>query len=221
MNRYSLYLLLTVLALGADNAMAQSSSKRAGSWDFGITAMDQSAETLSGEQGANLDIAGRIGWGITALYNANDHLALGLDFGWNRPNYTATRIIEDPFAPDTVRSKLDMFSYEFKGVFHFIDGPVTPFVEASAGWTNMDSNIPDQPPTSGCWWDPWWGYICDSFYSTYSKTRFSYGGALGLRVDMRNGIGIKGSYGVKEIDTSNATEGASFEVWRLELLWKF
>ena len=124
-------------------------------------------------------------------------------------------------APDTIRSKLDMFSYEVKGVYHIIDGAFTPFVEASAGWTNMDSNIPDGPPTSGCWWDPWWGYICDSFYSTYSKTRFSYGGAVGFRFDTRGGAGIKASYGIKEIDTSNATESASFELWRLELLWRF
>jgi opacity protein-like surface antigen len=221
MNRYVLYLALTMLALGSHNASAQSTSDRAGTWDFGIFAMDQSSETLSGEQGSTLDIAGRLGWGITALYNANDHLAVGIDFAWNRPNYAATRIVENPAGENTIRSKLDMFSYELKGVFHFIDGPFTPFVEASAGWTNMDSNIPDGPPTSGCWWDPWWGYICDSNFSTYSKTRFSYGGAAGLRFDMRNGIGIKGSYGIKEIDTSNATESATFDIWKLELLWQF
>jgi hypothetical protein len=221
MNRYPLYFAFAVLAFSAESAMAQSTSDRAGTWDFGVMAIDQSSDTLYGEQGSSLDIAGRLGWGITALYNVNDHLAAGIDFGWNRPNYTATRILDDPSGPNSISSKLDMFSYEFKGVFHVIDGPITPFVEASAGWTNMDSNIPDGPPTSGCWWDPWWGHVCDGFYSTYSKTRFSYGGALGLRVDTGNGIGIKASYGIKEIDTSNATEGASFEVWKLELLWQF
>ena len=221
MNRYVLFVFTSALFFGAGTALAQPSSDRDGTWDFGIAMIDQSSETLDGQQGSTLDIAGRLGWGITAMYNLNDHLALGLDFGWNRPNYEATRIVEDPMGPDTVRTKLDMFSYEFKGAYHLIDGPLTPFIEASAGWTNMDSNIPDGPPISGCWWDPWWGYICDSFYSTYSKTRFSYGGALGLRFDTPNGIGIKGSYGIKEIDTSNATESASFEVWKLELLWQF
>ena len=221
MTSFPIVFVFAVLALGANSAMAQRSSDRAGTWDFGVAMVDQSAETLDGQQSSTLDIAGRLGWNITALYNLNDHLAFGLDFGWNRPNYEATRIVEDTTLPDTIRSKLDMFSYEFKGAFHLIDGPLTPYVEASAGWTNMDSNIPDGPPTTGCWWDPWWGYICDSNYSTYSKTRFSYGGALGLRFDTPNGIGIKGSYGIKEIDTSNATESASFEVWRLELLWQF
>lgn len=222
MNHYILSFALAGLAFGANDAQAQfSTSSRAGSWDFGLTITDQSSEVLYGQEDSSLDIASRVGWGLTALYNANDHLAVGLDFVWNRPNYEATRIVEDPMAPDTVRSKLDMFSYEVKGVYHIVDGAFTPFVEASAGWTNMDSNIPDGPPTSGCWWDPWWGYICNSYYSTYSKTRFSYGGAVGFRFDMRGGVGIKASYGVKEIDTSNATESASFENWRLELLWKF
>lgn len=221
MSRFLQVAVLAAVMLSANAAEAQYGHGRDGSWDFGLTLVDQSAENLIGEQGSTLEIAGRTGWGITAMYNLNDYLAVGLDFGWNRPNYLATRIIEEPMAPNTIRTKLDMFSYELKAALHFIDGPITPFVEASAGWTNMDSNIPDQPPTSGCWWDPWWGYICDSFYSTYSKTRFSYGGAAGLRADLGSGLGIKASYGVKEIDTSNATQAAVFNLWKLELLWKF
>ena len=221
MIRTATYLTLFLAALFANSAIAQSHSDRAGSWDFGILVLDQSSENLVGEQGATLDISGEVGWGLTAGYNINDRLAVMFDFAWASPDYEATRILEGSLLEDTIRAELDIYTYQLKGVYHFIDGPFTPFAELAAGWTTMDSNIIDGAPTSGCWYDPWWGYICDTFYSTYSKSRFSYGAAVGLRFDMSNGMGIKGSYGVQEIDTSNATESASFDAWRVDLLWRF
>ena len=114
-----------------------------------------------------------------------------------------------------------MFSYGLKGTFNLLDGPFTPYAELGLGWSNVDSNIADQPPVTGCWWDPWWGYICDTFYSTYSKTREYYAGALGLRWDFDNGMSLKGSYGLQEVSTGKSTEDASFEQIRVELAWRF
>jgi len=56
MNRCTLYLVLTMLAFAADNAMARSGSDRTGSWDFGITVMGQSSETLAGQEGASFEV---------------------------------------------------------------------------------------------------------------------------------------------------------------------
>ena len=221
MVRAPTYITLFLIALCTDTAIAQSNADRGGTWDFGLLVLDQSSENLTGEQGATLDISGDVGWGLTAGYNVNDHLAVMFDFAWTRPDYLATRIIEGSLVQDTIQSKLDVYSYQLKGVYHFVDGPLTPFAEIAAGWTTMDSNIIDGPPNTACWYDPWWGYTCDTYFSTYSKSRFSYGAAAGLRFDMRNGMAIKASYGIQEIDTSNATESASFEAWRMDLLWRF
>jgi hypothetical protein len=53
MNPYALYLALTLFALGADTATAQSSSERAGTWDFGITMTDQSSNAT---ESASFDV---------------------------------------------------------------------------------------------------------------------------------------------------------------------
>jgi hypothetical protein len=45
-------------------------------------------------------------------------------------------------------------------------------------------NIHDGPADTGCWWDPWWGYMCASFYDTYSNTVTSVLHGVGIRRDM-------------------------------------
>jgi hypothetical protein len=45
--------------------------------------------------------------------------------------------------------------------------------------------------------------------------------AAGLRYDMPNGLSLKASYGLQEIDSSQVTEDVSLENWRLEAVWLF
>jgi opacity protein-like surface antigen len=93
-------------------------------------------------------------------------------------------------------------------------------VQAGLGWTYIDSNVSDGRPTTGCWWDPWWGYVCADFYDTYDDNRFSYGAGAGLRYEFRNGMFVKGSYNLLELDGEGNGADPSFDLWRLELGWK-
>jgi len=102
-----------------------------------------------------------------------------------------------------------------------MEGPISPFIEAGFGWTNVDSNIISGPPITGCWWDPWWGYICDTFFSTYSENLTSYSAAAGLRWDFNNYYGMRAAYGILELDTRSGTENAQFDMWRVEFAWRF
>ena len=70
----------------------------------------------------------------------------------------------------------------------------TRFIQAGAGMTTLDSNIPDQPPLIGCWWDPWWGFTCITEWSTFKTTEFSYNLGLGLRWDINNALFTRASY---------------------------
>jgi opacity protein-like surface antigen len=101
-------------------------------------------------------------------------------------------------------------------VWNFTDGPFTPYVQAGIGWTNIDSNVADGPPTTGCWWDPWWGYVCRSSYSTYDDTNFSYGAGVGLRYEFGYGqrTFVKASYNIQIIDDRADPE---YDIWRLEI----
>ena len=215
----SLLILVAALALSSTAAAQQDRDQM---WEFGVLINDMSSESLSGEMGSSLDIDGSTGYGLSLGYNFTNRLSLSGEFSWNTPDYKAVIVPDNGIGlPQVIDYELDVFSYSLKGTFNLLEGPITPFLEAGFGWTEIDSNIADQPPTTGCWWDPWWGYVCDTFYSTYSKTREGYSYAGGVRFDMNNGMTLKASYGVQEISTSKATEDASLDIIRVDLNWRF
>ncbi len=218
MNRVVLTILLLCISA---TAAAQASRDRAGSWEVAVQLVDFSSESLGGQQGASLEVDDQLGWGAYVAYNFTNRFALGGEFIWASPDYTATRIIEGETEPDTISAELDIFTFNFKGTFYLLEGPLTPYLEAGLGWTRVDSNILDGPPTTGCWWDPWWGYICDTFFSTYAETRTSYGTALGVRWDLESNMSLRASYGFLELDTSSATEDASMDTLRVDFSWRF
>jgi opacity protein-like surface antigen len=213
----------TFLVLLGLSGVAAAQGDRAGTWEAGFSLADLSGETLTGQRpGVSLDVSDDISWGGTMNYNLTDRLALGGDFWFSSPDYQATRVLDNAGqTTQSISSELDIWTIQLKGTFNFIDGPFTPFVEVGAGWTEIDSNIPDGPPTTGCWWDPWWGYVCTSFYDTYSETRTSMIYGAGLRWEMGNGVILKGSYSLLDVETNQASEDAELDVIRLDLLWSF
>ncbi len=213
--------LAIALLLLPSFASAQAVRERARTWEVGLQVVDTSSETLSGEEGSGLSVGSSTGWGISGGYNFTNRLAVLADWTWSKPSYDATFRVEDTGELETLSHSLNINTLQVKGVFYFTEGALAPFVEAGLGWTYIDSNVIDGPPTTGCWWDPWWGYICRDFFSTYSDTRSSYSTAVGLRWDLRNGMTLRGSYGLLEVDTSHPTEDASMEAIKLDLLWRF
>jgi len=214
--KYSI-LLLPLMSL---SAMAQSGD-RARTWDVGMQLSNIGSESLSGTMGSFINTQSEYGFGFWGTYNLNNRLALGFDFNWAQPKYDARFIPENGTTPVDVRHKMDLFTVQAKGVFHLLEGPFTPFIEAGISLSRVDSNVADSPPTTGCWWDPWWGYICDTFYSTYNDTLSSYSGALGLRWDVNNYYTMRAAYGLMRLGTSKASEDAELDMWRIEFAWRF
>lgn len=217
MRLYSASVLCLLLGLST----LASAQDREGTWDVGFHVMDMSSVVISGVEGSMLDVDDQIGYGFTGAYNFTNRLAVGADLNWTSPDYTATRVLEGTGQTDTISAELDVVNIQVKGTFHFLEGPLTPFVEAGVGWTQVDSNIIDGPPTTGCWWDPWWGYVCSNFYDTYTETRTSYSAAVGIRWDMGQGLMLRGSLGLLEVDTSSATEDAELDTLRVDFAWRF
>ena len=217
-------LIVVVALMMSSTAMAQQNS-RDDMWEFGLLLNNIGSVKLDGANGSVIDTESTTGWGLTLGYNFNSHWALSGELAWASPDYEALIVPDDGFGnpgtPELIRHELSLFSYSFKGTFNLIDGPLTPYAELGLGWTEVDSNIASQPPITGCWWDPWWGYICDTFYSTYSKTRETYSGALGVRWDLDNGMSLKGSYGLMQVSTAKSTDDADLEYFRFDLAWRF
>jgi opacity protein-like surface antigen len=131
--------------------------------------------------------------------------------------------VEDVIPPSTttVSHRLSQFNGRIIGTFNMMDGPLVPYIDAGFGWTYVDSNVADGPPTTGCWWHPWWGYICSNFWNTYSSTETSYGVGLGLRYEIRGGSFIKGSYNYWKLNSGGASDDFDLGSFRVEYGWNF
>jgi opacity protein-like surface antigen len=218
MIRSSKLLFVLLLAGAASGAFAQQ-TYRANNWEASIQLIGTSSEKFNGAGGSSLDVDSDIGLGAGFTYNFSQHLALGFDMLWARPDYKSVFVTEEGEAV-SVKHTMNIFNGQFNGTWNILKGPITPYLQAGLGWTYVDSNVADGPPTTGCWWDPWWGYICRNYYSTYSDTNFSYGVGAGLRWEFGNGMFLKGSYNRLEIDGSNGIN-PNFDTAKLELGWIF
>jgi opacity protein-like surface antigen len=211
-----------VLTLFAGLASAQV-YEREGTWDAGFLLVDTGDDTINGDFGSSLTFKGDLGWGFYGNYNFNNHFALGVDWSHISPDYILTYRQDNGGIPgllQTISHEGDIGNLHIKGTFNFLAGAFTPFVEAGFGWTWIDSNIADGPPSTGCWWT-WYGYVCSNFYDTYSSTQTSYTYAAGLRWDISPDFSLRADYGVMEIDTSSAASDLQTEALRIGFGWRF
>jgi opacity protein-like surface antigen len=214
--------LLTGLCTGLSApvfAQMKSMVARTGHWEGSVGLYGTSSESASGTNGSGIDVDGGIGLSLGLGYHFSEHLAVRFDGSWARPDYSARFNTEEDGLVE-IDQELSLFSGQVSGVYHLLPGAFTPYLQAGIGWTYVDSNVADGPPVTGCWWDPWWGYICSNFFSTYSETSFSWNLGAGLRYDLNRDMFVRGGYEMLSIDSGEGVKPA-FDTFRLEIGWKF
>src|SRR5262249_25824490 len=98
---------------------------------------------------------------------------------------------------------------------NLLKGDFTPYVSAKVGWSFIDTNIPNGPPVSSCYWDPWWGYICGTWQDTRSFDELAYGVGLGIRWDATSTISVRLGYERNWLDLGEATSTPAFDQIRV------
>ncbi|MEM9758770.1 MAG: porin family protein [Pseudomonadota bacterium] len=219
----SLLSSLLLMLLSATPAVAEwwdaSAGKRAGKWETSFGAYFTGSEASDGLNESSIDVDAGYGFSFSVGHNFSEHFALRFDGSWSRADYDAVLDTEEQ-GPVTISHRLTLFNGQFNGVYNFLEGAFTPYVQGGVGWTYIDSNVADGPPATGCWWDPWWGYICGDFYSTYSDTNFAWNVGAGLRYEIQRGMYVRGGWEQTHIDGGSGTD-PTFDAFRLELGWMF
>lgn len=199
---------------------AQSYSSGQGTWEWSGAVLYQDSESASAGGGSTFEMDDAFGLGMGLGYYLSDRLIIGGDIEWLAPDYTAT-LVDENGVESRFDHELTQINYRFRGTYLFSDGPLVPYAELGAGWTYVDSNVADGPPIVGCWWHPWFGYICDGYYETYSETLFSYGASLGVRYRTAYGMNFKFGYSHYEIDADDDMPDPSLASLRFEVIWSF
>ena len=219
----------TVLLLALQFAMpsigtsAQNTeSPRKGHWEVMLGPQYTLAKNLGFEGGTTAKIEDTVGFALQIGYNLNDHWNLAGMFSWSEPDYHALvqPVAGNPSPARSTSGSLRTNTFGFAVTYHFLKGPLTPYVDANVAGTHVHTDIADGPPVFGCYWDPWYGQICGGSQPTKSDTFLSYGVGGGLRWDINQVFFLRTGVRQQWIDFSH-TGTPSFTVVKLDFGFKF
>jgi len=203
--------------------VAAAESERAQKWQGSIPLTFTSGASYD-NNGTSVDLNDDLGWGFGFGYNINERFLVGSNFTWLSASYKATfdtfDNVGNPTGNANVSGTLDASNFQIFGQYNILKGKITPFLQASFGWSWIDSNIPAGLPQTGCYWNPWYGYICNTYQPTYEATPFAYGAAAGLHAEIGDKFYLEASYNYLWVDFSQAgTQG--MDGIRLNVGWMF
>jgi opacity protein-like surface antigen len=215
---------LAVLAV-SPLASAQSAD-RAQSWETRLGIVFSNSADWDFEGGTTAEIDSDTSFLVGASYHLNDNLELGGNLTFGQTDYDADIAfdLDSDEVPDgavSVSGEYESTTLMFDATWNFLEGPFTPFVTAGLGWAWIDTNIADEPPETGCWWDPWWGYVCTTFQDTKTLDGFAYGAGVGARYDFSDSLALSVSYRYAWVDLDKADGTPDMDSFLLNLGWKF
>lgn len=192
---------------------------RGGNWEFILPLIYSESATVKGQNGSSVNLDADWGLGFGFGYNINDHFQLNGLFSWSSRSYNAT-VVKTDGTTQRYSNYMESSTIALNGVYYFLPGDVTPFVSGGVGITYIDTNIQNGPASGTCWYDPWWGYVCDTFVPTKTENDFSYNAGLGVRWDIDRKFSMQGSFNRMWIDFSKASGIPNFDMWRLDFIFR-
>ncbi len=208
---YSRTILATTLvctAALASSALAQQRDGPTRDFDFAIGFPRLQSESTTFDGGTVVDTDSSTGFAFTFDWRFRDRWSTGATMASQNIDYTADiALAGSPLgAPgQLIRNDLDTQSLigHVKRYFGNFDR-VEPYAGAGLGWISIDTNIPTGPPVGFCWFDPWWGFICDSFQPTRTSTEIATALGAGVRWEFSRRVFLDVNVGREWIDFDNA-----------------
>jgi outer membrane protein assembly factor BamD len=194
---------------------------QAGQWEATVGVIASNSTSIDFEGGTAADIDSSFGFMAGAGYHFTDRLRFGSNFTYDSKDYSADVAGDTPGESFAIEGSLDTMSLMFDAAYTFLTGPITPYVVGGVGWAWVDTNIASAPPEVGCWWHPWWGYICTSWQDTRTVDGLAYELGIGMRYNFSNSLAADGAYRMRWMDFENAASTPSFDTLQLNLVWKF
>jgi opacity protein-like surface antigen len=212
-------MLLAAMALATTHAEAQD---RGTGWEVGAELIYQDTADVTVEGGSRLAFDASWGVALTFGYRFNDRLELGFGLDWQEIDYDAT--FQSGLIPSLqipVSGDMEAFTPRAWLNYNFMEGPITPFVNGGIGWSFIDTNIPNSRVQVGCWWDPWWGYICTPYQSTKGIDEFTYQLGAGVRWDISPGYTMRFAYEKHWLDYGQANSTPDFDQLKLGFIYRY
>ncbi len=190
---------------------AGASADRQPGWDFGGELIYQDSQDISFNGGSSASLEDDIGIALTFGYRFNSRLELIFGLDWNTVDYDINIASDGGQLGVSGSGDLESFTPRVGVNFNVLEGDLTPYVTGGVGWSFIDTNVPDGPPQSACWWDPWWGYYCGTWQDTRSIDELAYNVGVGVRWDVSSTISLRFGYEKHWLDIGEATSTPDFD----------
>lgn len=192
-----------------------------GPWQARIGANYQPTQDIDFDGGSRVEFNSSTGFLIGLSYALSEHFEVGGNLSYDDRDFEGILAGDETDIRFPVRGNVESTGVMFDLSYYFLTGRIRPFVSTGAGWNFVDTNIPTAPPQVGCWWNPWYGYICEGFQETKSVDGFAYQAAAGVNVRMNSTLSLSGSYRMNWVDYPKADGTPTFDAIQLILHWAF
>jgi len=211
--------LLALAGLAIATAPVADAAKREGSTYFMVGYDYHEGKTTEFDGGSTIKTGNEGDFSFGFGYNFDKNMALEFTMSFPTVDYEANLQFRNddtsPIMRQTRTGEFDFSMFRLNGFYNFGDGPFSPFISGGIGYTTFDSNIyagTDQV----CWWDPWYGYYCGYYQSTYGGDEWTYNAAVGLMLEMKGGWFSRLSYNTEWVNYDSATGTPSYDFIRLD-----
>jgi opacity protein-like surface antigen len=204
-------------AAAATPASALFHSPQAGDWEFRIGPVFGLSQNIDFPSGS-ADIKNTTGIKTGVDYFLTEHLTLGGNFSYSRGDFSST-VVDKGVTVGVQNGHESASTLLFDGRYSFLHGPLRPYLGAGLGYTWVNTNIASGPPVAGCWWDPWWGYVCTGYQPTRGTSSWAGQLGAGVQYDFNHQFGVSAGYLENWLKLANKSTGSG----ALEVMfnWRF
>ncbi|HMK29765.1 MAG TPA: outer membrane beta-barrel protein [Steroidobacteraceae bacterium] len=221
MKLLSIGLLACAALLASQAVSAQGSGPSAGAWEFTLGPVYTLSKSVNFEGGSSAKLESSVGGRFGIAYYLTDEFSFGGDFAYGRPNLTANVIGANGTANFVENGRATINSFNFTGTYHLLDGAIRPFALLGVGWNWVSTDIASGPPVAGCWWDPWWGYICSGYQPTHGASSLTGQLGLGVQLNFNESFAVNVDYRETWIQLQNANGTPGFGNIEALFIWRF
>jgi opacity protein-like surface antigen len=178
----------SVVALTA--ALSSVAFAQDSGWEAGVDLIYQNSKTLHFDGGTDAKLKGDPGLTLLFAYRYSTHLDAQFALDWASVDYKAN-LVTGPATSVGVSGSYQSITPRVNAQFNFFDSELTPFLVGGVGYSFIDTNIPHGRPETGCWWDPWYGYVCGSVQSSKTIDGVTFQVGAGARWDILDEISLR------------------------------
>jgi opacity protein-like surface antigen len=199
-------------------APAPEPATAGGDWEFRIGPIYGFSQNVDFSNGS-ADIKNTLGIKTGVAYYLTNHLSIGGDFSYSRGDFSAN-VNNGGVTVGVQDGHQSSSTLLFDSTYSFLNGPFRPYLAAGLGYTWVDTNIVSGPPVAGCWWDPWWGYVCSGYQPTRGTSSWAGQLGAGMQWNFSHEFGVSAGYreSFVELADSKHTGFGSLEAL---FLWRF